>query len=104
MIFIETPIFTYDVKEYLDDEEYRALQVYLAEYPEAGSLLEGTGGLRKIRWAAKGKGKRGGVRAIYYYVVAAQQIRMILIYKKGIMDTLTDRQKAQLCEINKGWK
>lgn len=104
MIFIETPIFTSDVKAYLDDEAYRALQTHLADHPEAGPLVEGTGGLRKIRWAAQGKGKRGGVRAIYYHVVAAQQIRMILIYKKGIMDTLTDRQKTQLCELNKGWK
>jgi len=60
MIFIETPVFTSDLKEHLDDEEYRSLQAYLAAHPEAGSLLEDTGGLRKIRWAAKGKGKSGG--------------------------------------------
>lgn len=104
MIFIETPIFTADVKEHLADEEYRALQTHLAEYPNAGDLLEDTGGLRKIRWAARGKGKSGGVRVIYYHVTAAHQIRMILIYRKGIMDTLTDRQKAQLRALNKGWK
>ncbi|MNG03592.1 Toxin HigB-2 [compost metagenome] len=88
----------------MDDEEYRALQTYLAEHPEAGALLEETGGLRKIRWAAKGKGKSGGVRVIYYHVTAAHQIRMILIYRKGKMDTLTDGQKAQLRALNKGWK
>lgn len=104
MIFIETPIFTSDLKEHLDDEEYRAMQTYLAEHPTAGALLEDTGGLRKIRWAAKGKGKRGGVRVIYYHVTSASQIRMILIYRKGIMDTLTDSQKAQLRALNKGWK
>ncbi|MBO0366112.1 hypothetical protein ACQJ0O_13080 [Pseudomonas shirazensis] len=104
MIFIETPVFTSDLKEHLEDEEYRTLQSYLAEYPEAGALMEETGGLRKIRWAAKGKGKRGGVRVIYYHVTAAHQIRMILIYRKGILDTLTSSQKAQLRALNKGWK
>ena len=104
MIFIETPIFTSDLKEHLDDEEYRALQSYLAKHPAAGALLEDTGGLRKIRWAAKGKGKSGGVRVIYYHVTSAFQIRMILIYRKGILDTLSDSQKAQLRALNKGWK
>ncbi|MNH23283.1 Toxin HigB-2 [compost metagenome] len=104
MIFIETPIFTQDVKEHLGDDEYRELQSYLAGQPIAGDLIEGTGGLRKIRWSAKGKGKSGGVRVIYYHVSSAYQIRMILIYRKGIMDTLTDKQKAQLRAIKKGWK
>ena len=104
MIFIESPIFTSDLMEHLDDEEYRALQAYLAEHPQSGALLEDTGGLRKIRWAAKGKGKSGGVRVIYYHVTSAHQIRMILIYRKGIMDTLTDKQAAQLRALNKGWK
>ncbi|MBV4533286.1 type II toxin-antitoxin system RelE/ParE family toxin [Pseudomonas sp. SWRI107] len=104
MIFIESPIFTSDLAEHLDDEEYRKLQRYLAEHPTSGALLEDTGGLRKIRWAANGKGKSGGVRVIYYHVTSAQQIRMILIYRKGIMDTLTDRQNAQLRALNKGWK
>lgn len=56
MIFIETPVFTADLKNHLDDEEYRALQKHLAEQPECGALIEGTGGLRKVRWAAHGKG------------------------------------------------
>jgi len=104
MIFIESPIFTSDLKEHLSDDEHGKLQTYLAEHPEAGSLMEDTGGLRKIRWAAKGKGKSGGVRVIYYYVTAARQIRLVLIYRKGIMDTLTDSQKAQLRALNKEWK
>lgn len=104
MIFIETAIFTADLKEHLDDEEYAALQKHLAERPDSGALIEDTGGLRKIRWAAHGKGKSGGVRVIYYHLTAAYQIRMILIYRKGIVDSLTDKQKAQLRAINKGWK
>ncbi|NWA06779.1 hypothetical protein [Pseudomonas gingeri] len=103
MIFIETPIFTADLRDHLDDEAYGDLQTYLAEHPEAGALIEDTGGLRKIRWAAHGKGKSGGVRVIYYHVSSSYQIRMLLIYRKGIMDSLTDRQKAQLREINKRW-
>ncbi|MGA3799394.1 hypothetical protein ACPCYX_16735 [Pseudomonas fluorescens] len=104
MIFIETSMFTEDLKGHLEDEEYRKLQEYLAEHPEAGDLIEETGGLRKIRWAAKGKGKSGGVRIIYYYVTTANQIRMLLIYRKGIQDTLTKKEKAVLRSINQGWK
>ncbi|GFM82058.1 hypothetical protein PSCICN_27500 [Pseudomonas cichorii] len=104
MIFIETPIFTSDLKEHLNDEEYRALQQHLAQHPDTGALIEDTGGLRKIRWGAHGKGKSGGVRVIYYHLISASQIRLILIYRKGIMDTLTDKQKAQLRALNKGWK
>ncbi|GFM56278.1 type II toxin-antitoxin system RelE/ParE family toxin [Pseudomonas capsici] len=104
MIFIETPIFTSDLKDHLNDEEYRALQQHLAQQPDAGNLIEDTGGLRKVRWGAHGKGKSGGARVIYYHLISASQIRMILIYRKGIMDTLTDKQKAQLRALNKGWK
>ena len=67
-------------------------------------MIEGTGGLRKVRWSSHGKGKSGGVRVTYYHLVRSNQIRMILIYRKGIMDTLTDKQKAQLRALNKGWK
>ncbi|MDT4860758.1 Toxin HigB-2 [compost metagenome] len=104
MIFIETPIFTEDLAELLSDEEYRAFQAHLAENPEAGDLIQGTGGLRKVRWAANGKGKRGGVRVIYYHVTAAFQIRLLLIYRKGIQDNLTEAEKQVLRKINEGWK
>lgn len=104
MIFIETSFFTEDLSDHLADEEYGKLQDYLAEHPEAGDLIEETGGLRKIRWGAKGKGKRGGVRIIYYHVISASHIRMLLIYRKGIQDTLTKKEKALLRSINQGWK
>lgn len=104
MIFIETPIFTSDVREHLADEEYGNLHQHLAAHPESGLVIEDTGGLRKVRWSARGKGKSGGVRVIYYHVASVHQIRMILIYREGITDTLTDKQKAQLRSINKGWK
>ena len=103
MIFIETQIFTEDVLELLSDEEYAEFQKYLANNPMAGDVIQQTGGLRKIRWAAGGKGKRGGVRVIYYHVTVDSQIRLLLIYKKGVQDDLTDEQKKVLRHINERW-
>lgn len=93
VIFIETPIFTEDLKELLSDDDYGEFQKYLAANPLIGDVIKQTGGLRKVRWLSQGKGKRGGVRVIYYYVTAASQIRLLLIYKKGIQDDLTADQK-----------
>jgi mRNA-degrading endonuclease RelE of RelBE toxin-antitoxin system len=104
MIFIESPIFTEDFKELLNDESYGEFQEYLAENPTAGDVIQGTNGLRKIRWAANGKGKSGGVRVIYYHISAAYQIRLILIYRKGIKDDLSPSEKKILNELNRGWK
>ena len=104
MIFIESPAFTEDVQRLLTDESYANLQLQLAEYPFAGDLIKDTGGLRKIRWAAGGKGKSGGVRVIYFHVVADAQIRMILIYKKGIKDDLTPKEKKILRQLTEEWR
>lgn len=68
-----------------------------------GDVIQDTGGLRKIRWSANGKGKRGGVRVIYYHLTADAQIRLLLIYKKGIQDNLTEKQKKILRKLNEGW-
>jgi len=67
MHFIETPIFTNVIAQLLVREEYRSLQIALMLRPEQGPVIKGGGGLRKIRWAKKGAGKRGGVRVIYYW-------------------------------------
>lgn len=104
MIFIETPIFTEDVGNLLSEDEYRALQSSLAENPDTGDVIQGTGGLRKVRGGAQGKGKRGGVRVIYYHIVSDYQIRLILIYQKGAKDDLSDEEKKVLRELNKRWK
>jgi hypothetical protein len=101
MVFIESPIFTADVVELLSDEEYAMLQEHLAHRPDAGDLITQTGGLRKVRVEAGGK--RGGVRVIYYYVAAQAQIRLILIYRKGVKDDLTPREKAVLRKMNAEW-
>jgi mRNA-degrading endonuclease RelE of RelBE toxin-antitoxin system len=103
MVFVETPIFTADVKALLSDEDYAALQQYLVSQPDAGDVVAGTGGLRKVRWTTVGRGKRGGTRVIYYHVVAQAQIRMILIYRKGIKDDLSPKEKSILRKINAEW-
>ena len=103
MVFIETPIFTLEVKSLLSDEDYAALQLHLVSQPDAGDVIAGTGGVRKVRWTTVGRGKRGGTRVIYYYVVGQAQIRMILIYRKGIKDDLSPKEKAILRGINAEW-
>lgn len=104
MIFVETPIFTVQVTELLTDTEYSEFQQFLIANPEAGDVIQETGGLRKVRWAAGGKGKSGGVRVIYYYVDQAEQMRMLLMYKKGRKDTLTAEDKKVLKAIKDRWK
>ncbi len=83
MKFIESPIFTKLLKSYLTDEEYNAFQWNLVNHPEAGDIIPESGGLRKIRWAAKGRGKRGGVRVIYYYQNSFGTIWFLTIYAKN---------------------
>jgi hypothetical protein len=76
---------------------------YGTSRPDAGDLITQTGGLRKVRWRVEGSGKRGGVRIIYYHVVAQAQIRMILIYRKGTKDNLTPKEKSVLRKMNAEW-
>ena len=92
MIFVETPTFTKHATRLLDDENYSALQSHLAKYPEAGDIIRSSGGLRKIRWAAKGHGKRGGVRVIYYWWTGKDRISMLFIYPKNERDDLSAEQ------------
>ena len=92
MIFVETPTFTKRVQGLLSDDSYGALQTHLANQPDAGDIIRGGGGLRKIRWAAKGRGKRGGVRVIYYWWIGKDRISMLFIYPKNEMDDLSAEQ------------
>jgi hypothetical protein len=95
MEFIEAPAFTRYVSEYLADDEYRRLQGQLADNPELGDLMPGTGGLPKLRWAdpKRGKGRRCGLRVIYYYFLADQQIWLMTLYSKDEASDLTPREK-----------
>jgi hypothetical protein len=83
MIFIESAVFTHQVTELLSDEDYSELQQFLLSQPDAGDVIQGTGGLRKVRWAIEGKGKRGGARVIYFHASKYQQIRMSSIAKRS---------------------
>lgn len=103
MLFIETDIFTEDVKTLLDDDEYPKLQLFLATQPDYGDLIQNTGGLRKIRWLSGGRGKRGGVRVIYFHRTREFEIRLLLIYRKGIKDDLSAGEKAILKKMIERW-
>ena len=103
MVIVETQLFTKLVKELMSDEDYRALQEALVNRPDAGDLIRGSGGLRKIRWSLEGTGKSGGVRAIYYWVVSDDHIRMLYVYPKGKQDNLTPEQLKQLKAIVERW-
>lgn len=103
MVIIETEVFTELVTELMDDDEYSALQNYLAGNPKEGEVIQGTGGIRKLRWRYNKKGKRGGVRVIYYHADALHQLRMLLIYRKGEMDDLTSAQKKMLKKAVETW-
>ena len=92
VVFVETPIFTRRVQEYMDDEEYAAMQAFLSQRPDAGNVIRGTGGMRKLRWAGSGRGKRGGLRVIYYWWVAKDRISLLLAYPKNEQDDLTAEQ------------
>lgn len=89
MVFVETPTFTRRVLELLDDDEYRELQSHLTQHPGVGRVIPGSGGLRKLRWAGSGRGKRGGLRVIYYWWIARDRISMLFIYRKNEQDDLT---------------
>jgi mRNA-degrading endonuclease RelE of RelBE toxin-antitoxin system len=86
--FIETKLFTRLIQEYLTDDEYRELQAFLIGEPEAGDVVRGTGGVRKLRWQAPGRGKRGGYRVIYYLKIEERVIWMLTIYPKNVKDTI----------------
>ena len=101
MRFVETLIFTEEVRDLLGEEEYRALQLALLFRPEQGALIKGSGGLRKIRWGAKGKGKRGGCRVIYYLDKPHDVIYMLFVYQKSAQEDLTPAQIKTLARLVK---
>jgi len=86
--FIESPMFTSHLSDYLVDDEYAALQEYLCEHPDAGDMIRGSGGVRKLRWSRSGSGKSGGVRVCYYVRTKAGRILMLVIYAKSAQDSI----------------
>jgi len=102
MIFIETSIFTREIKQLLPDEQYRMLQTALLLRPDAGDLIKGSGGLRKIRWNLPGRGKRGALRVIYYWD-PPDVIFMLLPYGKTDQEDLTPQQLKLLRALVQEW-
>ncbi len=98
MIFIETSIFTKILPNYLSDDDYRGLQSYLLQKPDAGDLVRGSGGVRKVRWAPLGKKKNGGVQAIYYWKKSAHEIWMLTIYSKSDRASISGSVLKQIAE------
>ena len=99
MRFVETPIFTKVITRLLDDEEYRSLQIALMLRPEQGPVIRGAGGLRKVRWARLGAGKRGGLRVIYYWAPAESAFYMMYVYSKAEQGDLTPGQARTLGQL-----
>lgn len=87
----------------MSDDEYRELQEALVCRPELGDVIRDSGGLRKVRWKLEGRGKSGGVRVIYYWLTADDQIRMLYVYPKGKQENLTAAQLAALRKIVERW-
>ncbi|MCY3688827.1 MAG: type II toxin-antitoxin system RelE/ParE family toxin [Gammaproteobacteria bacterium] len=98
MLFIETKRFTRLLGDFLSDESYRQLQSSLMQNPDAGALVPGSGGVRKLRWAASGTGKRGGVRVIYVWKHSKQEIWMLAIYGKADQATIPAHTLKRIAE------
>ena len=103
MVFVETSVFTRQVLALLDDDELAALQVQLSRAPRSGAVIPGTGGLRKVRWSCQGRGKRGGVRVIYYHFDQRGQIALLLIHDKSAADDMSPVQKRLLRTVVERW-
>lgn len=102
-LFVELPAFTRFRADYLDDDAFRTLQAELMTQPEKGDVIEGTGGLRKLRRPdpRRGKGKRGGLRLIYFWWEAGRQFWLFTLYDKSEMDDLSTREKGLLRDMLK---
>src|SRR5258708_20905510 len=101
---VENEEFLADVKKVLSPDEHDDLILFVALHPEAGDVMPETGGLRKLRWAAKGKGKRGGSRVIYYFHNAEVPLFLMAIYAKSIQADLSPRQRKALISQLRGLK
>ena len=96
--FVEAPAFARFRDHYLDDDGFAELQQYLAKNPDAGDMVPGAGGIRKVRWRdpRRGKGRRGGLRVIYYCFLSEQEIWLLTLYDKDEAADLTKEEKGQL--------
>ncbi|MGB7875821.1 MAG: type II toxin-antitoxin system RelE/ParE family toxin [Anaerolineales bacterium] len=98
MEFIEASAFTKYLYAYLSEEEYLGLQSFLLQNPEAGKIVRGSGGVRKVRWAMAGKGKSGGVRVIYYFKKQDDEIWLLTIYNKSEVENIPAHVLRQIAK------
>ena len=96
--FVETKLFTKLVQEYLSDDEYAVLQQSLIVNPEAGDVIPGSGGVRKLRWGVAGRGKRGGLRVIYFLRLRNEEIWMLTLYAKNVADNIPAKMLKKIKE------
>jgi mRNA-degrading endonuclease RelE of RelBE toxin-antitoxin system len=101
-VFIETSVFTEAMRKHLPENEFRNVQALLTVNPEAGDLIAGCKGLRKLRWGATGRGRRKGIRILYYWAVKHDQILFLDLFAKNESDDLTAKQyKALVAYVGK---
>jgi hypothetical protein len=98
MEFIEATAFTKHIYDYLSEDEYLGLQSFLLQYPEAGKIVRGSGGVRKVRWALPGRGKSGGVRVIYYFKRRDDEIWLLTIYSKSEAENIPAHVLRQIAK------
>jgi hypothetical protein len=96
---IETPVYSGKVKRLLTDDEQEAFVVFIAQNPRAGSVVRGSGGIRKLRWAQRGRGKSGGVRIIYYNRLENGEIWLLTLYAKSDRSTIPAHELKMLKEV-----
>lgn len=99
LTFIETPYFTKQIADLLNDEQYFQIQMSLLANPEQGDVIQGTGGIRKTRWKLASKGKSGGIRVIYYYTDEYGRIYLLTSYPKSKQEDITAEQASVLRKL-----
>ncbi|MCK9294812.1 MAG: type II toxin-antitoxin system RelE/ParE family toxin [Desulfobulbaceae bacterium] len=98
-VFVELNPFAAVRDKYLSDDEFVALQLYLTEHPEDGDVIPHSGGCRKLRWAVRGRGKRGGVRVIYFLRLDPGQIVLVTMYAKNVQENIDPKLLRRLKEV-----
>lgn len=95
----ELPEYIRRSEKLLDEEERNGIIDYLAVHPTSGDIMKGTGGIRKLRWSRKGKGKRGGVRVIYYFFIETAPLFLLTVFGKNEKDNLSKAERNELAKL-----
>ena len=101
MVFIETSVFSRQIRDLISDEHFGVLQEWITASPTAGDLIKGSKGCRKLRWNTAATGKRGGIRVIYYWMKEYDRVLLLLAYAKSRTDDLSQAQIKILGELVK---